>query len=134
MTAITRQAPGRTRVSFPHAMKDTLVITKRNLLRNVRLPQLLFFATVQPVMFLLLFNFVFGGAIGGSLPAVAGGNYLNWLVPGLLIQVASFMRTWTVATRLSQSLELYSNPSGAISRIFWRTVSGSSGKLMIKPA
>lgn len=90
MTAITRQAPGRTRVSFPHAMKDTLVITKRNLLRNVRLPQLLFFATVQPVMFLLLFNFVFGGAIGGSLPAVAGGNYLNWLVPGLLIQVASF--------------------------------------------
>jgi len=90
MTAITRQAPGLTRVSLPHAIKDTLVITKRNLLRNIRLPQLLFFATVQPVMFLLLFNFVFGGAIGGSLPAVAGGNYLNWLVPGLLIQVASF--------------------------------------------
>jgi ABC transporter DrrB family efflux protein len=90
MTAIAQQAPGHTRVSFPHAMKDTLVITRRNLLRNIRLPQLLFFATVQPVMFLLLFNFVFGGAIGGSLPAVAGGNYLNWLVPGLLIQVASF--------------------------------------------
>ncbi len=90
MTAITQQAPGHTRVSFPHAMKDTLVITRRNLLRNIRLPQLLFFATVQPVMFLLLFNYVFGGAIGGSLPAVAGGNYLNWLVPGLLIQVASF--------------------------------------------
>ena len=90
MTAITQQAPGHTRVSLPHAIKDTLVITKRNLLRNIRLPQLLFFATVQPVMFLLLFNFVFGGAIGGSLPAVAGGNYLNWLVPGLLIQVASF--------------------------------------------
>jgi len=90
MTTITQQAPGHTRVSLPHAIKDTLVITKRNLLRNVRLPQLLIFATVQPVMFLLLFNFVFGGAIGGSLPAVAGGNYLNWLVPGLLIQVASF--------------------------------------------
>ena len=89
MTAIIRQAPGRTRMSFPHAVKDTLVIARRNLLRNIRLPQLLFFATVQPVMFLLMFNFVFGGAIGGSLPAVAGGNYLNWLVPGLLIHVAT---------------------------------------------
>ena len=54
MTAITRDTPTHTRVSLPHAIKDTLVITRRNLLRNVRLPQLLIFATVQPVMFLLL--------------------------------------------------------------------------------
>ncbi|OFW67252.1 MAG: hypothetical protein A2Z12_05935 [Actinobacteria bacterium RBG_16_68_21] len=78
------------RISVAHAIKDTLVITRRNLLRNIRLPQLILFATVQPVMFLLLFNYVFGGAIGGSIPAVAAGKYINWLVPGLLIQVAAF--------------------------------------------
>jgi len=88
MTAATTSRTAR--VSPSHAIKDTLVITKRNLLRNIRLPQLLIFATVQPVMFLLLFNYVFGGAIGGAIPAAAGGKYLNWLVPGLLIQVAAF--------------------------------------------
>lgn len=86
MTVTTAPA----RIGPLHAVKDALVITRRNLLRNVRLPQLLLFATVQPVMFLLLFNYVFGGAIGGSIPAAAGGSYLNWLVPGLLIQVAAF--------------------------------------------
>jgi ABC transporter DrrB family efflux protein len=72
------------------ALRDTLVITRRNLLRNIRLPQLLLFATVQPVMFLLLFTYVFGGAVGASIPAAAGGKYINWLIPGLLIQVAAF--------------------------------------------
>jgi ABC transporter DrrB family efflux protein len=69
---------------------DTWVIAKRNLLRNVRLPQLLVFATIQPIMFLLLFNYVFGGAIGGTIPAVADGNYLNFLLPGLLVQISVF--------------------------------------------
>jgi ABC transporter DrrB family efflux protein len=79
-----------TTMSFSHTIKDTFVITRRNLLRNIRLPQLLVFATVQPIMFLLLFNYVFGGAIGRAIPPAAGGKYLNWLIPGLLIQVAAF--------------------------------------------
>ena len=83
-------APRRARVSLRHALKDTLVIARRNLLRVLRLPQLLVFATVQPVMFLILFNYVFGGAVGRTIPAAAGGQYLNWLVPGLLLQVAAF--------------------------------------------
>jgi ABC transporter DrrB family efflux protein len=79
-----------TRISARHTIKDIAVITRRNLLRNIRLPQLLIFATVQPVMFLLLFNYVFGGAIGGAIPPIAQGEYINWLLPGLLIQVAAF--------------------------------------------
>jgi ABC transporter DrrB family efflux protein len=90
MTTATETAPAQVRVGPAHALKDTWVITRRNLLRNVRLPQLVLFATVQPVMFLLLFNYVFGGAIGGAIPEAAGGEYINWLVPGLLIQVAAF--------------------------------------------
>ncbi len=83
------QAGGdRTRISLLQAVNDTLVITQRNLLRNVRLPQLLLFATVQPVMFLLLFTFVFGGAIEGAVPG--DFEYLQFLMPGLLIQIAAF--------------------------------------------
>ena len=88
--ATTAAPPEHVRVGLSHSVRDTAVITRRNLLRNIRLPQLLLFATVQPVMFLLLFNYVFGGAIGGEIPAAAGGKYINWLVPGLLIQVAAF--------------------------------------------
>lgn len=90
MSTTTHAPPEHVRVTLAHGIRDTAVITKRNLLRNVRLPQLLLFATVQPVMFLLLFNYVFGGAIGGEIPAAAGGKYINWLVPGLLVQVAAF--------------------------------------------
>lgn len=88
MTAITIRRSGR--VSPAQLVRDATIITRRNLLRNVRLPQLLLFATVQPVMFLLLFNYVFGGAIGQAIPEAAGGEYINWLIPGLLIQVAAF--------------------------------------------
>ena len=66
----------------PPAMRriPTVVIVRRNLLRILRLPQLLVFATVQPVMFLILFNYVFGGSVGRAIPAAAGGKYINWLV------------------------------------------------------
>ena len=88
--ATATQTVEHARITAAHAVKDITVITRRNLLRNVRLPQLLIFATVQPVMFLLLFNYVFGGAIGGAIPPIAQGEYINWLLPGLLIQVAAF--------------------------------------------
>ena len=70
-------------------LRDTWVITKRNLRRYVRLPQLLFFSSVQPVMFLLLFNYVFGGALGLSVH-VPGGRYIDYLLPGILVQMVMF--------------------------------------------
>lgn len=82
-------------VSLSQAVKDTTVIVRRNLLRVLRLPQVLVFATVQPVMFLILFNYVFGGSVGRTIPAAAGGEYINWLLPGLLLQVAAFGATQT---------------------------------------
>lgn len=65
---------------------DTWAITKRNLIRYVRLPQLLFFSSIQPVIFLTLFNFVFGGALSGP----AHNSYINFLLPGILIQTTLF--------------------------------------------
>lgn len=68
---------------------DTWTMTKRNLIRYIRLPQLIFFSSVQPVMFLTLFNFVFGGAIGAA-GAAPGGKYINFLLPGIFAQVVLF--------------------------------------------
>jgi ABC transporter DrrB family efflux protein len=91
MTTVTAPTkPGRVAASLPRTIRDIIVITKRNLLRNLRLPQLIVLSTVQPIMFLLLFTYVFGGAIGGTLPDAAAGKYINWLIPGLLVQTAAF--------------------------------------------
>lgn len=84
------------RVGLADAVTHTAVITKRNVLRVIRIPQLVLFSTVQPVMFLLLFNYVFGGAIAVGGPGGAGsGDYINWLLPGILVQSAIFGATAT---------------------------------------
>lgn len=81
---------------------DTWVITRRNLLRYLRVPQLLVFTTIQPVMLLLLFNYVFGGAIN-----TGGGSYIQYLLPGFFIQIVLFGSTQTsvgLAEDLSKGL------------------------------
>ncbi len=84
----------RSRVPFASAAMHTATITRRNVLRFIRIPQLLLFSTVQPVMFLFLFNFVFGGAITTGTPA-GSDQYINWLIPGILVQSAAFGATAT---------------------------------------
>ena len=73
---------------FRWIIPDTLVITWRSVLRFVRLPQLLVFSTIQPVMLLLLFNYVFGGAIN-----TGGVKYIQYLLPGFLVQIVVFGST-----------------------------------------
>lgn len=75
--------------SFGSSLLDTWIIAQRNLKRYVRLPQLLFFSSVQPIMFLLLFNYVFGGSIGQSLQ-IPGIKYIDYLLPGIVIQMVLF--------------------------------------------
>ncbi|MGH9294767.1 MAG: ABC transporter permease [Acidimicrobiales bacterium] len=68
------------------AILDTLVVCERNLIAYVRIPEALFFSSVQPVMFVLLFRYVFGGAIHANVP----GGYTNFLMPGILVQTVLF--------------------------------------------
>lgn len=68
---------------------DTWAIAKRNLLRYIRLPRLIFFSSIQPIIFLTLFNFVFGGALDKS-GAALHGKYINYLLPGIMVQVTLF--------------------------------------------
>ncbi len=67
---------------------DSIAIVWRNLLNIRRNPELLVFATVQPVIFVVMFRYVFGGAIQGSLPA--GQTYIDYLMPGVFVQTIVF--------------------------------------------
>ena len=67
------------------AVSDTLVLAKRNFLRISRAPDLLLAFTVQPIMFVLLFAYVFGGAI-----PTPGHSYIDFLIPGILVQTMAF--------------------------------------------
>jgi ABC-2 type transport system permease protein len=71
--------------AFAMAASDTIVLASRNLKRIPRQPDLLIAYTVQPVMFVLLFVFVFGGAI-----VTPGFDYVDFLMPGIIVQSIAF--------------------------------------------
>ena len=73
------------RPALVRAVRDALAITWRNLIGYRRVPQLLVFSTVQPVIFVLLFRYVFGGAIN-----VPGVPYVDFLMPGVFVQTVVF--------------------------------------------
>jgi ABC transporter DrrB family efflux protein len=104
MTAVATQAAAGAGAPSPFvqarwAVSDTLTITRRNLLVWLRVPAFLVFTVIQPVMFVLLFTYVFGGAI-----PVPGGNYVDFLIPGILVQTAAFA-TFGTAIALAQELK-----------------------------
>jgi ABC transporter DrrB family efflux protein len=91
MTAVTAPASGATtRHSFGYrarwALTDALTVTRRDLMVWRRNPAYIFFTIVQPVMFVLLFRYVFGGAI----PVHSKGGYVAYLIPGIIGQSAAF--------------------------------------------
>jgi len=81
------------------AVVDTGTITKRNLIAYTRNPEALFFSTLQPIMFVLLFRYVFGGAI--HIPHLA---YIDFLMAGIFIQSVAFGGIGT-AVGLSEDLQ-----------------------------
>ena len=81
---------------------DALVLAKRHLIQIPRIPDELIFATIQPIMFVLLFRYVFGGAI-----PIKGTSYANFLMPGIFTQTVIFGATTTgigLATDLQRGL------------------------------
>ncbi|MGH2573940.1 MAG: ABC transporter permease [Actinomycetota bacterium] len=68
------------------AVSDALALTERNLITLRRVPQLLVFSTIQPVIFVLLFRYVFGGAVSTGLDV----PYVDYLMPGIFVQMAVF--------------------------------------------
>ena len=75
------------------AIRDTYVITRRQLLLLTRVPEVLIFSTIQPVMFVLLFRYVFGGSISTGQP----GGYVQLLMPGIFVQTVAFTLAGTAS-------------------------------------
>lgn len=69
------------------AVRDSLALTWRNLITYRRVPQLLVFSTIQPVIFVLMFRYVFGGAVQSALPGIP---YVDFLLPGVFVQATVF--------------------------------------------
>jgi ABC-2 type transport system permease protein len=76
-----------------NAFKDTMIITQRQLRLLTRVPEVLIFSTIQPVMFVLLFRYVFGGSISTDQP----GGYVQLLMPGIFVQTVAFTLAGTAS-------------------------------------
>lgn len=90
MTTAATRVPARAlqgRSKLGRAVHDSLALVWRNLITYRRVPQLLVFSTIQPVIFVLLFRYVFGGAVQSSLPGVP---YVDFLIPGVFVQATVF--------------------------------------------
>ncbi|MFI5274377.1 MAG: ABC transporter permease, partial [Ktedonobacterales bacterium] len=81
------------------ALADAWVLAKRRLIQIPRIPDELIFATIQPIMFVLLFRYVFGSSI-----KIPGVSYVNYLMPGIFVQTVIFGST-TTGIGLAQDLE-----------------------------
>ena len=91
MSTLTTQTAKETtapRPTFGWLITDSLAVSRRHLLKITRVPESLFFALIQPVMFVLLFAFVFGGAI--DVGPGGAQAYREYLIPGILAQTVMF--------------------------------------------
>lgn len=116
---------------FKFLISDTWIMTKRNLLHYKRMPQLIVFSFIQPIMFLLLFAFVFGGAI-----ETHSGKYIMYLLPGILVQNVLFgamMTGVSLAEDMSKGMidRFRSLPMARMAVLAGRTITESIRNLFI---
>jgi ABC transporter DrrB family efflux protein len=100
--SVAVQAPDIRDRRIPFSVvRDTFEVTRRNLIAYRRVPQLLVFSTIQPVIFVLMFRYVFGGAINvpGGIP------YVDFLMPGIFVQTVVF---GAIATAIGLASDLKS--------------------------
>lgn len=83
MSAVTASPGGPSAASW--AVRDALAVARRNLIGLTRVPTTIVFSTVQPVIFVLMFRYVFGGAI-----EVPGVRYVDFLMAGIFVQTVTF--------------------------------------------
>jgi ABC transporter DrrB family efflux protein len=85
--------------AIAYALADGVVVAKRNLIRTKRLPDVLVWTTMSPIMFVLLFSYIFGGSID-----IPGTNYREFLIAGIFAQNIIFGATFT-GTALADDMQ-----------------------------
>jgi ABC transporter DrrB family efflux protein len=98
-TPVARSTTAPQHSSLAYALRDVVTLARRNLLAILRIPTALVFMVIQPVMFVLLFRYIFQ-----SLGVFTQGNYVNFLVPGILVQTTIFGAVGT-AIGLAEDLQ-----------------------------
>lgn len=98
-TTTASNQPATPRASGAPFGRQVRTLVRRNLIHIKRMPEMLSDVTIQPVMFVLLFAFVFGGSI-----QTQGANYREWLLPGIMVQTMAFS-SFIVALGLTNDLE-----------------------------
>jgi ABC transporter DrrB family efflux protein len=83
-------------------LSDAWVVTIRHLRRIPRQPDMLIFGLIQPIMFIVLFRYVFGGAIGASVP---GNDYAQFLMPGIFLQTVIFGSVATTGIGIADDMQ-----------------------------
>jgi ABC-2 type transport system permease protein/oleandomycin transport system permease protein len=89
--AVTTETPaGTPRPALELALRDTVAVARRNLIALRRTPTTVMFSTIQPIIFVLMFRYVFGGSI-----QIPGVSYVDFLMPGIFVQTVCFGATNT---------------------------------------
>ena len=92
----------RHRMPIMGAFHDTVAVTRRNLISLKRNPRFFVFTMVQPVIFVILFRYVFGGALSST---ISGVPYVNYLMPGIFVQTVTF---GAITTGISMATDVQS--------------------------
>ncbi|MFI5802582.1 ABC transporter permease [Streptomyces sp. NPDC051561] len=92
MSIVAERTPAPlTKSAFTQSVTDSLVVAKRNLIRMMRIPEMILFGVIQPVMFVVLFTYVFGGSINiPGAPAGSAQAYKDFLMAGIFAQTVTF--------------------------------------------
>jgi ABC-2 type transport system permease protein len=135
VSATTHPVPTMKRPAFGWLFHDGFVVTRRNLIQTLRVPELMFFSLVQPVIFVLMFAYVFGGAI--PVPGDESGDaYRQYLVPGIFGQTVAFAAaasTVGLAEDMHKGIidRFRSLPMAASAVLFGRTTAAALRQILV---
>ncbi|MEU8591546.1 ABC transporter permease [Streptomyces sp. NPDC048664] len=91
MTAATDTVPAAAPANpIAQSVRDSLVIARRNVIRMTRIPEMIIFGLVQPIMFVVLFSYVFGGSINVPGAGLSASGYREFLMAGIFAQTVTF--------------------------------------------
>lgn len=121
MSTLTRTPANATKPTRSYALRDAMTMLRRNLIHMKRYPSMTISIVVMPILMLLLFVYVFGGAIGTGIGAGSDrGDYINYVVPGIILMSAT---SGAVATAVSVCTDM---TEGIINRFRTMSISRSS--------
>ncbi|MER7689935.1 ABC transporter permease [Streptomyces sp. NPDC097610] len=91
MSAVTDAVPAAApQGAIVQSVRDSLVIARRNVIRMTRIPEMVIFGLIQPIMFVVLFSYVFGGSINVPGAGLSPSGYREFLMAGIFAQTVTF--------------------------------------------